>query len=845
MTIVAFEHDPKADARRQRALHSLEQAQARRRQPAPQQPQPSYRRPPEPRYDPSNPLNRRFKLRYLPPQDLLPPDDHPRDNITLADTQKLAHSIRAHGLLQPVIAQPLPDGQLRLIIGERRRQAAIHAQLRDIPVLIAPKSTLHSAHPAGPILLSLAENEQRLPLDPVERANAFKRAVRRGIRIAPLAQLLGLHRDRLHQAVRILKLPQYLLQRLRDRAINVEQARLINTDNEHLARHSLQLVEQNGYDAEQLRRHLADQTWGNAAKDRALQRQRRRFREHAQTLADAINRQLRNDSARIWARRATPDGAIVIECTDAEQAQTYAHRLNGQPDPDPVPEYQHPPLSHEQLRNLDRIIAIVDQAQQELDARPHDPQNPRTPKELIQSWEDQHPEPPRPERLPSLDPGDAPRPRRQRRARKQRQPRSLQDLFRMQQGRTPKQEEDDPFAVHDLIGYETLKRLEAAGKLQPCTIPHPKNSITQTLSQPAPQPPAHPDIIPLYPHQTNQPALPRRPPNKAPNQDASPAAGSLASASLSSHSRAARENWSSTMRFGFWPGAGNPWAEILTVARHAEASGWDRLWFADHFMPNQEDTSAPVHESWVALTALAVRVPRVRIGHLVSGNTYRHPAVVAKMAAELDIVSAGRFTLGLGAAWQENEHRAYGIPFFTLKERLDRFEEACQLVTELFRYQKTNFTGQHYQLVDAPLEPKPVQTPLPLMIGGGGEKRTLRIAAKYADEWNVWGTPEVLAHKNNVLDDHCQDIGRDPSEIQRSACTLLIQTQDQARLDQARAAGRPVLGGSKDDILNTIQAYIDAGVDELIIPDFTLGSNAFERTEQADQFMDQIIKEFR
>ena len=299
------------------------------------------------------------------------------------------------------------------------------------------------------------------------------------------------------------------------------------------------------------------------------------------------------------------------------------------------------------------------------------------------------------------------------------------------------------------------------------------------------------------------------------------------------------------MRFGFWPGAGNPWAEILTVARHAEATGWDRLWFADHFMPNQEDTSGPVHESWVAITALAVRVPRVHIGHLVSGNTYRHPAVVAKMSAELDIVSGGRFVLGLGAAWQENEHRAYGIPFFTLKERLDRFEEACQVVTDLFRYQKTNFDGEHYQLVDAPLEPKPIQTPLPLMIGGGGEKRTLRIAAKFANEWNVWGAPEVLAHKNAVLDGHCKDVNRDPAEIQRSACALLLQTEDQERLGQARAAGRPVLGGSRDDILQTVQSYIDAGVDELIIPDFTLGGNAHERTGQMDRFMTEIISEFR
>ena len=303
------------------------------------------------------------------------------------------------------------------------------------------------------------------------------------------------------------------------------------------------------------------------------------------------------------------------------------------------------------------------------------------------------------------------------------------------------------------------------------------------------------------------------------------------------------------MRFGFWAGASNPWAEVLTVARHAERTGWDRIWFADHFMPNKpvgEDASDElVHESWTTLAAFASRIPRVRMGHMVSGNTYRHPTVTAKMAAQIDIISGGRFVLGLGAAWQENEHHAYGIHFGTLKERMNRFEEACQLITEMFRYEKTNFSGEHYRLVDAPLEPKPIQTPLPLMIGGGGERRTLRIAAQYANEWNVWGTPETLIHKQSVLDGHCADVGRDPAEIERSACLLLMMTENEEILGPVRASGRPVLGGSNDEIKRTVQAYIDAGVDELIIPDFTLGSNAFQRTEQMDRFIEEIAPEFR
>ena len=299
------------------------------------------------------------------------------------------------------------------------------------------------------------------------------------------------------------------------------------------------------------------------------------------------------------------------------------------------------------------------------------------------------------------------------------------------------------------------------------------------------------------------------------------------------------------MRFGFWPSAANPWAEVLHVSRHAEQTGWDRLWFADHFMPVAEQNDETQHESWVVLSALAVRVPRIHMGHMVSGNTYRHPAVVAKMAAQIDVVSGGRFILGLGAGWQEREHTAYGIPLGTIRERLDKLEEACRIVTDLFRYQKSNFEGEHYQLVDAPLEPKPIQTPLPLMIGGGGEKRTLRITAQYATEWNVWGTPEVLRHKNGVLDAHCRDLARDPAEIQRSACTLLLYSDDEERVARARASGRPVLGGSRDELLRTVQEYIDVGVDELIIPDFTLGANAFERTEQMDRFINEIATEFR
>ena len=217
-----------------------------------------------------------------------------------------------------------------------------------------------------------------------------------------------------------------------------------------------------------------------------------------------------------------------------------------------------------------------------------------------------------------------------------------------------------------------------------------------------------------------------------------------------------------TMRFSYWPSPTQPWSEVLHLAQHVERKGYYGVWYADHFMPNEGDVSTPWNESWTMIAALAAAVPRLRVGPLVSGNTYRHPAVLAKMAATIDHVSGGRVVLGLGAGWQENEHRAYGIEFSTVGGRLARLDEACQVIKGLFTQPRTTFQGKYYQLTDAPLEPKPAQQPLPLLVGGGGEKVTLRIAAKYADEWNVWGDPATLRHKMEVLDRHCESLGRDP-----------------------------------------------------------------------------------
>ncbi|GAA0576878.1 LLM class flavin-dependent oxidoreductase [Paractinoplanes ferrugineus] len=288
------------------------------------------------------------------------------------------------------------------------------------------------------------------------------------------------------------------------------------------------------------------------------------------------------------------------------------------------------------------------------------------------------------------------------------------------------------------------------------------------------------------------------------------------------------------MRIAIWPGAHQPYTEILEVAQHGAATGWDSVYIADHFMPNDDDDlKFPVLEAGSLVAALGAVVPRVRIGTLVYGNTYRHPAVLANMAATVDHISGGRFILGVGAGWQINEHREYGITLSRPGRLLDQFEEALQVMTGLLRETRTTVDGQFYQVVDAVAEPKPQQKQLPLLIGGKGEKRMLGIVAKYADMWNCWGLPELIAHKSQVLDQHCAAIGRDPKTIERTAQALVVV--DGELPDHG---GRPpVIGGSPAKLADTFAEYREIGLAELIIPDGALGKGA-ERLKAMDTIRD-------
>jgi F420-dependent oxidoreductase-like protein len=232
------------------------------------------------------------------------------------------------------------------------------------------------------------------------------------------------------------------------------------------------------------------------------------------------------------------------------------------------------------------------------------------------------------------------------------------------------------------------------------------------------------------------------------------------------------------------------YAEMLRVWQ--EADGIEQIehaWVFDHFYPiGDTDHHGPCLEGWTTLTALATQTQRLRVGVMVTGNPYRHPAVLAKIGATLDVISNGRLDFGIGAGWNEEESGAYGIPLYAPGERIRRLGEACEVIRRLWTERVANYEGKYYQLHDAYCEPKPVQKPHPpFVIGGSGERKTLRVAARYADIWNfVGGGPELLQHKLAVLQEHCSAVGRDFNDITISVQLPFDPQDPAATLAQAR-----------------------------------------------------------
>jgi len=238
---------------------------------------------------------------------------------------------------------------------------------------------------------------------------------------------------------------------------------------------------------------------------------------------------------------------------------------------------------------------------------------------------------------------------------------------------------------------------------------------------------------------------------------------------------------------------------LTTIWGIADDSGFDHCWNMDHFASLGGDDTLDIFEAWTLLAGMAARTTRTRVGCSVTGNTYRHPAVLAKAAVTVDHLSGGRLEFGIGAGWAENEHTMLGLPFGTARDRADWLEEALPIIRSLWTEPRTTFPGKQYLLTEAVAEPKPVQTPHPpIWIGGVGRRRTLRMAAEHAAVWNApGGSPAEVAELSAVLDGHCADIGRDPAEIRRSV-------QIRAPADAAA-------------LVDQVAGFVGVGVTEIIL----------------------------
>lgn len=267
------------------------------------------------------------------------------------------------------------------------------------------------------------------------------------------------------------------------------------------------------------------------------------------------------------------------------------------------------------------------------------------------------------------------------------------------------------------------------------------------------------------------------------------------------------------LRFGLKLSQNATIDELRHLWRLADEAGFDSCWVMDHFATLGPRDDGPIFETWTMLAGMAQVTTRTRIGCAVVGNTYRHPAVLAKMAVTVDHLSGGRLEFGLGAGWAENEHTMLGLEFGSKNDRADRLEESVQIIRSLWTQPRTTFDGKHYRLQDAVAEPKPVQQPHPpIWIGGSGPKRTLRITARYADVWNAaGGSPADIAASSAILDRHCADVGRDPGQIRRSVQVGV----DADELDQARA---------------TVEEHVKVGVTDFLL--IVRGDDALAVAEQ-------------
>jgi F420-dependent oxidoreductase-like protein len=259
--------------------------------------------------------------------------------------------------------------------------------------------------------------------------------------------------------------------------------------------------------------------------------------------------------------------------------------------------------------------------------------------------------------------------------------------------------------------------------------------------------------------------------------------------------------------------------DYRSVWQIADDAGFDHCWVMDHLATIGGGPEGDIYEAWALQAAMAVATSRTRIGCMVMCNTYRHPGVAAKSAVTVDHLSGGRLEFGIGAGWAEIEHTMFDLQFGTAGERLDRLEEACEIIRLLWTEPTTTFEGRHYKITGALAEPKPLQERVPIWIGGSGRKRTLRIAARFADVWNAsGGLPDEIAELSGVLDDHCADVGRDPAEIRRSVQMRLADTDDET--------------------LRRVEGYAEVGVRDVIL--IVLPPEAVAQAERAAALLPRL-----
>jgi F420-dependent oxidoreductase-like protein len=284
------------------------------------------------------------------------------------------------------------------------------------------------------------------------------------------------------------------------------------------------------------------------------------------------------------------------------------------------------------------------------------------------------------------------------------------------------------------------------------------------------------------------------------------------------------------VRFGaqLWSQA-TDWPGFVGAAVAAEEAGWDSVWTWDHLHAIFGPWEQPILEGWLAMGAVAARTSRVSVGLMVGANTFRNPGHTAKLAATLDHVSGGRAVLGIGGAWFAREHEAFGIDFgATIGERLDRLDEAVEIMRRLLDGERFSHAGRFYHFDDAMLAPRPLQEHLPILVGGGGPKKTLRTVARRADAWNTNGTVEEVAARDAILAEHCAAVGRDPATIERTVSFAIVIRDDPAEAQNAfrrlcdangmADAGKvPTLLGPPELVAAALRPYVDIGFRTIVV----------------------------